>query len=58
MKPHRVVMAHNLAVNYGLDKKMDILVSKGMRKGIRHVLMRHIFDPHLRSDQLELHLTR
>lgn len=26
MKPHRVVMAHNLAVNYGLDKKMDILV--------------------------------
>lgn len=27
MKPHRVMMTHNLAINYGLDKKMDILVS-------------------------------
>ncbi|GAA6030165.1 hypothetical protein JCM8097_009295 [Rhodosporidiobolus ruineniae] len=25
MKPHRIKMAHNLIVNYGLDKKMDVL---------------------------------
>ncbi|GAA97574.1 uncharacterized protein L969DRAFT_121876 [Mixia osmundae IAM 14324] len=25
MKPHRIRMAHNLIVNYGLDKKMDVL---------------------------------
>lgn len=27
MKPHRIKMAHNLIVNYGLDKKMEVLVS-------------------------------
>ena len=27
MKPHRIKMAHNLILNYGLDKKMDVLVS-------------------------------
>lgn len=26
MKPHRIKMAHNLILNYGLDKKMDVLV--------------------------------
>lgn len=26
MKPHRIKMAHNLVLNYGLDRKMDILV--------------------------------
>ena len=26
MKPHRIKMAHNLIVNYGLDKKMEVLV--------------------------------
>ncbi|GAA5850979.1 hypothetical protein JCM8547_009145 [Rhodosporidiobolus lusitaniae] len=25
MKPHRIKMAHNLIVNYGLDKKMDVI---------------------------------
>ncbi|KAM0749710.1 hypothetical protein T439DRAFT_37266 [Meredithblackwellia eburnea MCA 4105] len=25
MKPHRIKMAHNLILNYGLDKKMDVL---------------------------------
>ncbi|GAA5880822.1 hypothetical protein JCM1840_003293 [Sporobolomyces johnsonii] len=25
MKPHRIKMAHNLIVNYGLDQKMDVL---------------------------------
>merc|ERR1711939_299144 len=25
MKPHRIKMAHNLIVNYGLDKKMEVL---------------------------------
>ncbi|KAM0790353.1 histone deacetylase (class I) Clr6 [Microbotryomycetes sp. NB124-2] len=25
MKPHRILMAHNLVVNYGLDKQMDML---------------------------------
>ncbi|SCV68123.1 BQ2448_244 [Microbotryum intermedium] len=25
MKPHRVTMAHNLVVNYGLDKQMDMI---------------------------------
>ncbi|KAI5474278.1 histone deacetylase 1/2 [Pseudohyphozyma bogoriensis] len=25
MKPHRIKMAHDLVVNYGLDKKMDVL---------------------------------
>lgn len=27
MKPHRIKMCHNLVLNYGLDKKMDVLVS-------------------------------
>lgn len=27
MKPHRVRMAHNLILNYGLYKKMEIYVS-------------------------------
>lgn len=26
MKPHRIKMAHNLILNYGLDRKMDVLV--------------------------------
>lgn len=26
-QPHRIKMAHNLIVNYGLDSKMEILVS-------------------------------
>jgi histone deacetylase 1/2 len=26
MKPHRIKMAHNLIVNYGLDKRMDVVV--------------------------------
>jgi hypothetical protein len=26
MRPHRIKMAHNLVVNYGLDRYMDILV--------------------------------
>lgn len=26
MKPHRMRMAHNLIMNYGLDKKMTVLV--------------------------------
>lgn len=25
MKPHRIKMAHSLILNYGLDKKMDVL---------------------------------
>ena len=29
MKPHRIKMAHNLIVNYGLDKKMEVLVCHG-----------------------------
>lgn len=28
MKPHRIKMAHNLIVNYGLDKKMEVLRPK------------------------------
>ena len=28
MKPHRIKMAHNLVLNYGLDKKMDVLVRR------------------------------
>lgn len=27
MKPHRIRMAHNLVLNYGLYKKMEIFVS-------------------------------
>lgn len=27
MKPHRMRMVHNLVLNYGLDKKMQILVA-------------------------------
>lgn len=30
MKPHRMRMAHNLIVNYGLDKKMTVLVCNGL----------------------------
>ncbi len=26
MKPHRIKMAHNLIINYGLDQKMDVMV--------------------------------
>lgn len=26
MKPHRMRMAHSLVLNYGLDKKMNIIV--------------------------------
>ena len=29
MKPHRVRMAHNLILNYGLYRKMEIYVSFG-----------------------------
>lgn len=41
MKPHRIRMAHNLLLNYGLYKKMEIYVScpfGSVRIGMRHVL--------------------
>ena len=28
MKPHRIRMAHNLVLNYGLYRKMEIYVSR------------------------------
>jgi histone deacetylase 1/2 len=29
MKPHRIRMTHNLLLNYGLYRKMEIYVSSG-----------------------------
>lgn len=31
MKPHRIRMTHNLLLNYGLYRKMEIYVSRNMR---------------------------
>lgn len=30
MKPHRIRMTHNLLLNYGLYRKMEIYVSGGL----------------------------
>lgn len=30
MKPHRIRMTHNLLLNYGLYRKMEIYVSVGL----------------------------
>ena len=36
MKPHRIRMTHNLLLNYGLYRKMEIYVSKKLMKKILH----------------------
>lgn len=36
MKPHRIKMAHNLILNYGLDKHMDVLVRPRPRRRRLH----------------------
>lgn len=33
MKPHRIRMTHNLLLNYGLYRKMEIYVSYGLDLG-------------------------
>ena len=32
MKPHRIRMAHNLLLNYGLYRKMEIYVRRARRR--------------------------
>ena len=40
MKPHRVRMAHNLILNYGLDRKMEIVVSEVRACSLKNTLQR------------------
>lgn len=36
MKPHRIRMTHNLLLNYGLYRKMEIYVSFFLKKQTEH----------------------
>lgn len=40
MKPHRIRMTHNLLLNYGLYRKMEIYVSEQAARDIEEVSSR------------------
>ena len=50
MKPHRIRMTHNLLLNYGLYRKMEIYVSFGRficifnNFDLKMVVLRHFLD--------------
>uniref|UniRef100_A0A4W5NIR4 Histone deacetylase domain-containing protein n=1 Tax=Hucho hucho TaxID=62062 RepID=A0A4W5NIR4_9TELE len=59
MKPHRIRMTHNLLLNYGLYRKMEIYVSTTATVGLYREmfpptifdrLVRHLFIPSIYSN--------
>lgn len=49
MKPHRIRMTHNLLLNYGLYRKMEIYVSPTTR----HIRQRHTHRVSARTDSTQ-----